>query len=207
MLRRETPHLQIVRDRRAQFDDVLIEERYPHLERVSHRHTVEVVEKRVDEGEPAVEVQRGGERVVGEAARQGSSAPEHDRVVRGRERALRQRLPQLAIQPAAHRKMAIRRAGRGERPRRPTNAGRADTSRGRGGARPRTAEALPAPGQRRGAVLLVAAEQLVRALTGERDRDLLGREPRERVEAQRREVREGLVEVPEEVRADRRCRR
>ena len=63
----------------------------------------------------------------------------------------------------------------------------------------RAGDALPALDQRGDAVLAVAAEQLVGALAGQRDGDVLGGEPRQRQEAERREVGERLVEVPDQV--------
>ena len=96
--------------------------------------------------------------------------------------------------------MASRRSDRirgGERGRR----------RGRAGGRParpsgprgRAERSLPAPDERGRAMLAVAAEELVRALAGQRHGHVLGRHPRQRVEAERREVGDRLVQVPEEV--------
>ena len=49
VLRRQPAHLQLGRDRRAQLDEPVIEERARDLERVRHRRAVEVVEHVVDE--------------------------------------------------------------------------------------------------------------------------------------------------------------
>ena len=49
-------------------------------------------------------------------------------------------------------------------------------------------------------MLAVAAEELVRALSRERDRHVAGRELRDGVEPERREVGDWLVQVPEELR-------
>ena len=50
---RPRPDLEVGRDRRAVLDDVVVEERDAHLERVRHRRPVEVVEHVVDERELA----------------------------------------------------------------------------------------------------------------------------------------------------------
>ena len=68
VLRVQSPDLEPRRDRRAELDDVVVEERDAHLERVRHRRAVEVVEHVVDEPELGVEVERRRERIVRDGA-------------------------------------------------------------------------------------------------------------------------------------------
>ncbi len=58
MLPRQPFHLEAVRHRCAELDDLVIEERHPHLERVRHRRPVEVVEHVVHESQLLEEEQR-----------------------------------------------------------------------------------------------------------------------------------------------------
>ena len=89
---------------------------------------------------------------------------------------------------------------RGERSR-PTGASAGDrrAAAAPGRERPGAGSRCQAAEQRRGAVLPVAAEQLVGALSRERDGDVLRRELGERVEAERRQVGKRLVEIPDEL--------
>ena len=60
-------------------------------------------------------------------------------------------------------------------------------------------DAVPEPRDRRVQMVTVPREELVRALPAERDRDMLAREPAEGEKADRREIRERLVHVPDEL--------
>src|SRR5438094_2125137 len=63
----ETADLEVGRDAGAVLDDLVVEEGDAHLERAGHRGAIEVLEHVVDERESAVEVEGGGQRIVGEA--------------------------------------------------------------------------------------------------------------------------------------------
>ncbi len=101
---------------------------------------------------------------------------------------------------AARREQPGGRVGRLQDVHEPVGAARPVAQRGRRALAQRTRHAAPGLGERRHAVLAVAAEELVGALTRERDRDLAARELAEGQEAQRGEVGERLVEVPHEAR-------
>ena len=122
----------------------------------------------------------GGAGVLGERAR---------RTGRRADRAARGRSTRAAARPDP--------APRARRP-----AGRRGPGRARErGAAPRRSgpgNAAPGLGEGRDAMLAVAAEQLVGALAGERDGHVSARELAQRQEAERRQVGERLVEVPDE---------
>ena len=177
----------------------MVEERHAHLERVRHRRAVEVVEHVVGEPELPVEEERGRQRRVRAGRRAGTRSRAAPRCRRAR-RAGRGRA-------SAHVAGAERRSSRAAARRRPGAASVATGRRSRSGpwaaARERSAperrrHALPRVRDGRGAVLAVTAEQLVGALARERDGHVLGRELGEGDEAERREVGERLVEVPDE---------
>ena len=65
------PDLEAARDRGAELDELVVEERHPHLERMRHRGAVEVVEHVVDERELRVEIQRLRERIAVEPGGEG----------------------------------------------------------------------------------------------------------------------------------------
>ena len=152
---------------RAELDELVVEERHADLERARHRGAVEVGEHVVDEAEPRVEVERGLERRRPRRARQ--PAAQH---ALGGAGVLRERARE---QVARRSGCTIRSRRAGARPDRaacsasPAGARARPRRRRRGGAAQRAAR-VPAPGERGHAVLAVAAEQLVGALAGERDR-------------------------------------
>ncbi len=113
VLRVQPPHLQVRRDRRAVLDDLVVEERHAHLERVRHRHPVEVVEHVVRQGELRVDEERRRERIVRRspsaiAATARSAAPPSQLGERAADRAA----ADLCVDSTAHRQRAAR-PGRG----------------------------------------------------------------------------------------------
>ena len=114
------------------------------------------------------------------------------------ERAVEQPALEVGREEAAGAEQArdgIGRLERLEQPARAPGPAAADARAERAGG---AGHAAPGLRERRDAVLAVAAEELVRALAGERHRDVPARELAEREEADRREVGERLVEVPDQ---------
>ena len=103
------------------------------------------------------------------------------------------------VEPAARREQPLGRVRRGQRPAHATEPGRPHAHGTVGGRPYRPRQARPRARSCRGAVLPVAAQELVGPLAGERDRDVARSELRQREEAERREVREGLVHEPGEL--------
>ena len=191
-------HLEVRRHRGAQLDEVVIEEWHPHLERVRHRGAIEVVEHVVGEPELAVEEERRRQRRVREVAEPVGDRAQRSVPVELRERAAYELLPHVAGEGAAHREQPLGSSGRserGDRPAQPAGAVRRDGERS---APERRGNPLPQVRDRGSAMLPVAAEQLVGALAGQRDGDVLRRQLGERDEAQGGEVRDRLVEMPDQ---------
>ena len=91
-------HFQIRWDPCAELHDLVIQERDSHLERVSHGHVVEVVEKRVDERQSTVEVHRSRERLVDESVRIRGDGLQCDAIIRAGQRADEQCVTQPRIE-------------------------------------------------------------------------------------------------------------
>ena len=163
---------------------------------------VEVVEHVVDERELRVEIERR-RRADRASARSPGARPRASRSPAvasassprtSRRRSASSRRPLIASS-RSRRSPAASVAPRAGPTRAPGRRARAPAPRsGRG-----SAAASRATSSAR-AVLPVAAEQLVGALAGERDRHVLRRELGEREEAERRQVGERLVEMPDELR-------
>ena len=202
MLRRQAPDLEIGGNRRAELDDVVIEEGDAHLERMRHRDVVEVMEQCVDE-------RRAGrrDRACRRAARR--------RVPRLRADALARAAPSSA--PASGPRAASLRSSASSRPliarwrstrvvaRQASRTGRSERSRARRGRERRPCRAAglaqssasARPARRRGA--FVAAEKLVGALPGKRDGHAAARRTPRARRSRGRDVAERLVEVPDEL--------
>ena len=194
------PDLEVVGDRGAELDELVVEERDADLERVRHRGAVEVVEHVVDERELAVEVERRRQRVVATPPSRVAANGSRARSPSSRERARQSRARSVVELHAGRSSRAaldrvasasVPRAARVEPGRARSDAG-ADCA-APGEARPTSATSAAAR------CLRVAAEELVRALARERNGHMPGRELRESVEAEGREVGERLVEVPDEL--------
>ena len=69
----QATHLELRRNAGAELDQLVVEERHAHLERVRHRGAVEVVEHVVDQPELCIDVERRWQRVVRQG-RQGAGA-------------------------------------------------------------------------------------------------------------------------------------
>ena len=146
-----------------------------------------------------VEIERRRQRVVAEPAEHGA-----DRVARRiagdlGQRAAHQAMPQSVTEQPAHRELALHRITRAAASAAPA---RTPAACARPASRPATAPArqvLPRRGERRRAVLPVAAEQLVGALAGQRDGHVLRRELGQREEAERGQLGDGLVQAPDQI--------
>jgi hypothetical protein len=171
-----------------------------NLEQARHRRAVEVGQQAVDQAEPGVHVQRGLERG---GARRVDQRPAH-RPLGGagmlRERACEQLAAQVGMDVARGREHPRRGVAGLERVGEPPGAARTAAQHG-GGARAHDAgHALPLLGERGDTVLAVAAEELVGALPGQRDGHARRGQLAQREEADRRQVRHRLVEVPDQPR-------
>ena len=180
-------------------DEPVVEVWHAHLQRVGHRHPVGEMEHVVRERELAVHEERLREPIRGAGRRDSLRSPVGQIVRPAMRAAPDERTPKLGVRDPAH----CRAAGRSESRR--GQFARSAT----GWAPPRASGPVTAganspreecrrPQHRRGSVLVVASVELVRPLSAESDRHMLRRELAERVEAQRREIGDRLVKVPEQ---------
>ena len=176
----------------------MVEIRDADLEGVRHRRPVEVVQHVVDEVELPVEEERAAEpsgagaadsvceRLV-EHRRRDSGEIADGRIAAGTGRPLRARDDGCRDR--------IVRAGNGGRKAKPRRA-----APGHGGSGPseRSRDRRPAVDRGGPPIAVVTREELVGALPGERNLDVLRRQARQRHEADRREVGDRLVHCPGE---------
>ena len=199
VLGRAAVDLERGRDRGCKLDDLVVEKRHPHLERVRHRYAVGVVEHVVDEPELRVEEERRRRADRRRGRRRSAPRPR----VRARDRCGAER--GRASAEASRRDTAREARGSGRRVvarrSRPRTA-RSDLHP------PKTASAALRPAlrqrpasldERRTAVPRIAGEELICSLPGDGDGHVLRGELAEHHEAERREVGEGLVERPDEI--------
>ena len=189
-------------------DELVVEERHAHLERMRHRGAVEVVEHVVDEPELGVENERGRERRPDAPGTCATARAACRAAVQLGERAARRALRRRSrVDVARQREVACCGVSRADRPCRPAEPCRDAGRRAAQGAARRPRQHRPPLGDRRRAMAPVPAQQLVRALARQRHCHVLPREPAERDEADRGEVGERLVEMPDELSRSTSCRR
>ena len=192
----EAAHALLAREREREVRHDRVEERDARLERVRHRRAVGLHEQVVDEVDAEVDVLQARERLgalgLARSAR-GRRRPGRTRCVAPGELGARGRREDLLPAVVALERRQVRGADEALRPvveaRPPARARQPLDERRR---QPR--ERADAVGEQVGRVRVVAAEELVAALAGERDLHVLGGELRDEVRRQRRRVGERLVE-------------